>query len=129
MGLSEGDVILVYSSAPEQRIALWFQIKTVESMSVVKMWEQRKDLLGISYEDYVQYFTDVNIAVGLHIGEVHPLTPIPLREVEQLVPGFVPPQGLIWLRDDFGRFERLLSRLSTPLPAAAFPQQSLMFDV
>jgi predicted transcriptional regulator len=27
MGLTAGDVVLVYSSAPEQRIAFWFRIK------------------------------------------------------------------------------------------------------
>jgi predicted transcriptional regulator len=129
MGLTAGDVVLVYSSAPEQRIALWFEIKKVKELSVAEMWMQCKDLLGIDYDDYLGYFNEVDVAVGLHIGEVHPLRPISLRQIEELVPGFVPPQGLIWLRDEIGRFERLLGRLSTPLPSSVFPQQSLTFDV
>ena len=75
----------------------------------------------------MDYFNGVECAVGFHIGEVQPLAPIPLQQIEELVPGFVPPQGLIWLRDDLGRFERLLAVLSTPLPAHVFAQQSLMF--
>ena len=128
MGLNQGDVILVYSSAPEQRLALWFQIKAIEVLSLSEMWSRHKDRLGISYEDYLEYFREVDLAFGFHIGDVHPLTSIPLDQIEELVPGFVPPQGLIWLRDEVGRFERLLAQLSTPLPRSVFPQQSLMFD-
>jgi predicted transcriptional regulator len=127
MGLTAGDVVLVYSSAPEQRFAFWFRIRLVEPLSVSEMWERYEPVLGIDHEDYVAYFRDLDTAVGLHVGEIHPLNPIPLREIEKLVDGFVPPQGLIWLRDDFGRFEKLLANLSDPLPAELFPQQSLMF--
>jgi predicted transcriptional regulator len=127
MGLSAGDIVLVYSSAPEQRFAFWFRIQRVESLAVSEMWKRHAPILGIDYEGYAAYFGDLGTAVGLHVGEVHPLNPIPLRETEKLVNGFVPPQGLIWLRDDFGRFEKLLTELSDPLPAEVFPQQSLMF--
>jgi predicted transcriptional regulator len=127
MGLTAGDVVLVYSSAPEQRFLFWFRVQRVEPLTVSEMWKRYEPVLGINHEDYVAYFRDLDTAVGLHVGEVHPLNPIPLREIEKLVDGFVPPQGLIWLRDDFGRFEKLLTMLSDPLPAELFPQQSLMF--
>ena len=127
MGLNTGDVILVYSSAPEQRIAFWFQIRSIEALAVDEMWNRYREAVGIKYEDFVEYFKGLECAVGLHIGEIGQLVPIPLEKIEELVPGFVPPQGLIWLRDDFGRFERLLAALSTPLPRHVFAQQSLMF--
>lgn len=129
MGLCKGDIVLVYASAPEQCIALWFRINSIEEATVPEMWERHKDHLGISHRDYAEYFADTDLAVGLHIGEVHPIAPIPLRQIESLVPGFVPPQGLIWLRDEAGRFARLLSQLSTPLPAAVFPQRSLLLEL
>ena len=127
MGLSEGDVILVYSSTPEQRFGFWFRIRAIEALPVKEMWDAHSDQLGIGFEDYSSYFSGLEIAVGLHIGEVQPLKPIPLVEVERLVPGFVPPQGIIWLRDELGRFRTLLSKLSTPLPEDLFAQQSLRF--
>jgi predicted transcriptional regulator len=127
MGLTASDVVLVYSSAPEQRFAFWFRIHRVEPLSVSEMWKRYEPVLGINHEDYAAYFGDLDTAVGLHVGEVHPLNPIPLREIEKVVDGFVPPQGLIWLRDDCGRFEKLLTKLSVPLPAELFPQRSLMF--
>src|SRR5437879_9427919 len=98
MGLTAGDVVLVYSSAPEQRIVFWFCIKEIEALSVSEMWDRYASSLGIAHEDYLTYFSDAPEAVGLHIGDVHPIIPIPLTTIEHLVPGFVPPQGLMWLR-------------------------------
>jgi predicted transcriptional regulator len=127
MGLTSGDVILVYSSAPEQRLTFWFQIKAVEILTVEEMWNRHQAKLGIDHEDYCSYFSELDLAVGFHVGKLNKLSPISLREIEEVVPGFVPPQGLIWVRDDSWRFERLIAKLSAPLPADVFPQQSLMF--
>jgi hypothetical protein len=38
-------------------------------------------------------------------------------------------RGLIWLKDDFGRYQRLLAELSSPLPQDLFPQQRLALDL
>jgi predicted transcriptional regulator len=129
MGLAAGDGILVYSSAPEQRFAFWFRIKIIETLRIEEMWRKHHRHLGIAFEDYSGYFSGLRDAVGLHIGEVHPFHAISLSEIEELVPGFVPPQGIIWLRDEFGRFRELLSRLSSPLTDSLFPQQSLRLDL
>ena len=125
MGLIAGDIVLVYSSAPEQQISFWFQIRVIETLPVDSMWKRYQDVLGIEFDDYEAYFTGVEYATALHVGKVQPVRPVSLQEIQVLVPGFVPPQGLIWLRDDLGRFERLLGDLSVPLPAEVFAQQSL----
>lgn len=127
MGLSAGDVILVYSSAPKQQITFWFQIASVEVCSVDEMWARNQSSLGIDYQDYLAYFSATSTAVGLHVGKIQAVSPISLARIEELVPDFAPPQGLIWLKDEIGRFERLLAALSTPLPAHVFAQQPLMF--
>jgi predicted transcriptional regulator len=125
MGLRAGDVILVYSSAPEQRLVFWFRVRCIESLPVGEMWHRHHDRLGISHDDYSAYFSGAETAVGFHVGEIHPLMPIRLQELEELVPGFVPPQGILWLRDDFGKYRRLLPKLSDSLPEDSFPQRSL----
>jgi predicted transcriptional regulator len=127
MGLGEGDVILVYSSAPEQRLAFWFRIRAIEALPLKEMWASYSAQLGINCDDYYAYFNGLDVAVGLHIGEIQPFSPIPLKEIEALVPGFVPPQGILWLRDEMGRFRNLLSKLSIPLPDDVFLQRSLRF--
>lgn len=127
MGLNSGDIILVYSSAPEQRIKFWFNIREIEALDIADMWSRYHGKLGVKYDEYMQYFDGQRSAVGLHVGEVHSLAPIPLKQIQLLIPGFVPPQGLIWLRDDFGKFEPLLASLSAPLPDHIFAQQNFAF--
>lgn len=127
MGLHSGDIIVVYASAPEQRIHFWFQIRNVETLAVEEMWNRYSLQLGIDYKDYAEYFSEQSSAVAFHIGNIQRVTPIPLKMIEDLVPQFVPPQGLIWLRDEFGKFEQLLTALSQPLPGKIFAQQSLTF--
>jgi predicted transcriptional regulator len=125
MGLTAGDVVLVYSSAPEQQLCFWFRVRNVESLTVGEMWKRNAAQLGIDREDYDAYFADASMATGLHVGEIHRLVPVPLAEIQRLVSGFVPPQGMIWLRAELGRYERLLRKLSEPLPDDAFPQLAL----
>jgi len=125
MGLSARDVVLVYSSAPEQQVSFWFRIKKVEELPVAQMWSRYENQLGISREEYDTYFAGSDTATALHVGELHRLKPIPLVDIQREVQGFVPPQGLIWLREDFGRYRNMLATLSEPLPDDAFPQLSL----
>lgn len=126
MGLRAGDVVLVYVSAPEQCLRFWFRIAAVETLPVDEMWRRNESRLGIPREPYNEYFDGAKSATGLHVGELHTLDPsVSLAEIRALVPGFVPPQGLIALRDAWGRYELLLRQLSPPLPADVFPQEGL----
>lgn len=127
MGLSADDVVLVYSSAPEQQLSFWFRIRKLETLPVAEMWRRYEDRLGIGREDYEEYFAGTDNATGLHVGEIHRLTPVALVEIRRAVEGFVPPQGMIWLRGEMSRYEKLFPRLSVPLPSDVFPQ--LRFDL
>ena len=127
MGLGPQDVVLVYSSAPEQQISFWFRIRKVETLPVAEMWSRYRDLLGIERDEYEAYFADAETATGLHVDEIHRLKPVPLAEIQRAVDGFVPPQGIVWLREELGRYETLLSKLSDPLPKDVLPQLTLDF--
>jgi predicted transcriptional regulator len=91
MGLNSGDLIVVYSSAPEQRIAFWFQIRAIETLSIASIWNRYHDVLGIEHAEYLAYFSDLEYAVALHAGEVQRVEFYFASEIESLVPGFVPP--------------------------------------
>jgi predicted transcriptional regulator len=126
MGLEPRDVVLVYISAPDQCLGFWFRIANIETLPVDEMWRRHNSRLGIEEEPFLSYFRGSRMATGLHVSDVHPLVPeISLATIRALVPDFVPPQGLIRLRDTTDRYEELLSKLSAPLPADAFPQQRL----
>ncbi len=127
MGLIPLDVILVYSSAPDQRLAFWFRVGKVETLPVAEMWKRHEDRLGIGREDYDAYFEGLQNATGLHVADVHQLQPVTLEEIQRLVPDFVPPQAIIWLKEEMGRYAQLLAKLSDPLPEDALPQLAFGF--
>ena len=126
MGLEPRDVVLVYISAPEQCLGFWFRVARIETLPVEGMWSRHADRLGIDRDRYGAYFAGAESATGLHVSEVTPLMPtVSLAQIQELAPGFVPPQGMIRLRDAAGRYEKLLAQLAMPLPVDAFAQQSL----
>jgi predicted transcriptional regulator len=126
MGLEPRDIVLVYISVPEQCIGFWFRVAKIEALPVETMWSQHADRLGIVREQYLAYFAGAETATGLHVTEVTPLVPaVSLAQMQELAPGFVPPQGLIRLRDPVGRYEKVLAHLPRPLPMDAFLQQPL----
>lgn len=129
MGLRRGDVVIVYISAPEQRLGMWFRVGEVEALPVDEMWERHRERLGIEHGPYLEYFEGAPKAIGLHVTELHPFEPgLQLERIRQLVPGFVPPQGMLVIRDVRGRYQELLARLPSPLPADVFPQLALFQD-
>ncbi|HSN99645.1 MAG TPA: ASCH domain-containing protein [Candidatus Nanopelagicales bacterium] len=126
MGLKRGDLIIVYISSPEQRLGMWFRVRDIEALPVDEMWARYHDRLGIDQEPYLAYFEGAPRAIGLHVSDLHPFEPgLPLPEIRQLVPGFVPPQGMLVIRDIRGRYQDLLARLPSPLPTDIFPQLAL----
>ena len=130
LGLKKDDIIMVYESAPKQSLGFWFRIAATEVLPVSEMWRRHSDRLGIDFESYTTYFNGFEEAAGFHIGEIYVLTPpIPLLKIKELVPDFVPPQGIIWVRDNVLRFKKLLREISPPIPIGSIPQKVLFSDL
>ena len=130
LNLKKGDIVIVYESAPKQTISFWFRVKKIEILPINEMWNKYNNSLGIDLEDYNAYFKGSEKALGLHIGELNQLSPpIPLAKIKKLVPDFVPPQGIIWVRDNVLRFKKLLPEISPPLPDSSIPQRELFKDL
>jgi predicted transcriptional regulator len=129
LNLKKGDIIIVYESAPKQSLGFWFKIAATEVLPVHEMWYRYNDRLGIDFESYMAYYQGCEEAAGLHIGDVFELCPqIPLAKIKEFVYDFVPPQGIIWVRDDVLRFRTLLKELNPPLPIDSVPQPMLFKD-
>lgn len=63
-------VIVIYASAPVQRVVGEFRIKDIFSESVDILWERTKEYSGISKEYYMSYFQHKNVANAIEIGEL-----------------------------------------------------------
>ena len=64
------NVIVIYASAPVQRVVGEFRIKDIFSESVDILWERTKEYSGISKEYYMSYFQHKNVANAIEIGEM-----------------------------------------------------------
>jgi len=129
LGLAKDDIVIVYESAPKQVIGLWFRVMDVETLPVMEMWEKYSDILGIDRNSYLLYLEGCTEATGLHIGDTFPLNPpISLNSIKELVPDFVPPQSITWIRDNALRFKSLVCAISPPLPSDIFSQLCLFSD-
>lgn len=129
LNLKKGDFVIVYESAPKQSLGFWFKIAATEVLPVNEMWARYQDRLGIDFESYSAYFDGCEDAAGIHVGEINKLVPpIPLAKIREFVYDFVPPQGIIWVRDNVLRFKQLLKEMYPPLPADSVPQPMLFKD-
>lgn len=64
------NVIVIYASAPVQRVVGEFRINEIFSESVDILWERTKEYSGISKEYYMSYFQHKNVANAIEIGEL-----------------------------------------------------------
>lgn len=63
-------VIVIYASAPVQRVVGEFRINEIFSESVDVLWERTKEYSGISKEYYMSYFKHKDVANAIEIGEM-----------------------------------------------------------
>ncbi len=63
-------VIVIYASAPVQRVVGEFRINEIFSESVDILWKRTKEYSGISKEYYMSYFQHKNVANAIEIGEL-----------------------------------------------------------
>jgi|GEM_PF-3032024 len=126
MGLNKDDVVLVYSSWPDQCLKFWFRINHVELCNVKEMWEAYHTTLGIDQKRYFEYFEGTRLAIGIHLGNVCVLRPsINLEMIRKWIPNFVPPQGILWIENKIEKFRILIKKIQPPLPKDVLRQMSL----
>jgi predicted transcriptional regulator len=114
--ISKGDKVLLYVSSPTMALTA---ISTVEAISFGKpnnLWKQVKEIAGVSHSEYQDYFSGAEVAVAIHIKDVHELPqPISLKKLREVWPGFVPPQSYRYFSDDqiaqiFGARSKIMQR-------------------
>ncbi|MCL1468140.1 hypothetical protein [Argonema galeatum] len=92
LGIRPGTLVLLYETAPNNRIAGAFMAGKTFSCPVTQMWDEYAPLLGIARPDYDSYFTGVEIAFGIKSEGGFTLNIRSYDELQQEFPGFVVPQ-------------------------------------
>lgn len=91
------DIIVVYSTAPVQRVVGEFKVKSIIRESLPFLWEQTSQFAGIDEDFFFQYFHDRACGYAIEIGEVQPYQ-YPFCPTERF--GVRPPQSFVYLDVD-----------------------------
>jgi len=92
LGIRPGTLVLLYETAPDNRIAGAFMAGKTFSCPVTQMWDEYAPVLGIDRTDYDSYFTGVEMAFGIQSEGGFALNTRSYDELQQNFPGFVVPQ-------------------------------------
>ncbi|WP_409565227.1 ASCH domain-containing protein [Methylobacterium sp. J-078] len=88
------DIVVIYMTAPIQKIVGEFRIDSILSDSPDKIWDKTHQFAGISRENYDIYFKSRKLAYALSIGSVTKY-PIPI-DPKLTMPSFTPPQSFMY---------------------------------
>ncbi|MGK7921347.1 MAG: DUF3850 domain-containing protein [Trichodesmium sp.] len=113
MGMELGDLILLYETAPDSMIRGGFIADETIRLPVSKMWSEYHSVMGVEKEFYDSYFDNREFAYGTLIYQSFAFPSLPLEQINQLCPGFVPPQATINWRNDWYTQPEWTEKLNT----------------
>ncbi|NYT66874.1 ASCH domain-containing protein [Alcaligenaceae bacterium] len=89
-------VIIIYSSAPVQRLTGITLIKEIRECGFEELWEvSQAHGGGVTYKELQEYIKKKKLAYGVMLGRVVPAEV--LVDPKSLFPTFTPPQGFLYL--------------------------------
>lgn len=89
------DVVLLYVSAPVQRVVAEFDVLSVISAPLPTLWKKTRQYAGIDKTYFLNYFEGLDIGHAIKIGEIRKYKE-PFCPVKEL--GLSPPQSFSYLR-------------------------------
>ena len=113
--LDEGDVVVVYASSPVKAIVGAFLVRGTTRREVERMWEDHGRHLGVSLDEYNEYFDGTCEVFAIEVGPRVEVDPIPLDRLREKFDGFRPPQSFMYWRR---RLEELLGSTASRQIAA-----------
>lgn len=101
IGMELGNLVLLYETTPDSVIRGGFIADKTISLSPSNLWNQYNHVMGVDKEFYDIYFENCEVAYGTLIHRSFSFPALPLRQIQELCPGFVPPQATINWREDW----------------------------
>lgn len=89
-----GNIVLLYVSTPIKAIVGGFQISHVVTEEPSVLWEKVKDIAGVSFEQFVSYYSGTTLGYGIFIERAWKYSdPVDLRTLKNLITNFSVPQN------------------------------------
>jgi predicted transcriptional regulator len=90
--------IVIYSTAPVQRVIGWFEIDGFSTGSPGDLWRRYRDTGQVTDEAFLRYFDACPVGTAIQVGRAVRLTdPVTL---DHLSPGLTAPQSYRYLRSE-----------------------------
>lgn len=103
--LTQGDIVLVYVSSPEKVFVGSFEVEEVidskaSRQELKKFWEEVKDYVGISRQEFDSYYKGASFIVGIRIKNIRPFeNPVELERLQEKLSYLRPPQSYRYLEE------------------------------
>jgi predicted transcriptional regulator len=90
--------VVVYASSPIKKIIGYFEVSYIDEDTPEKLWSRYKEVGGIVYEDFKDYYSSSDKGIVIGVGEVCTLSsPLPLSILDQ---SLTVPQSFSYLSID-----------------------------
>jgi predicted transcriptional regulator len=97
--VNSGDTVFVYVSSPVKALRGKFIVDKVLQEAPEKLWEQIKNDVGLTKEEYKSYFEGASFGFGIYLKAVQDMpSPLSLGELRELWSNFHPPQSYKYLK-------------------------------
>ncbi len=114
-GVSEGDMILLYETAPTSKLVGEFTVGTVLSGSPRAIWNRVGDQSGLSRTEFRAYYAGAEEAFAILVAKPrHYRPPVSFAELRRRHSGFRPPQSYWYPSEREYRSLRQAVRRVTP---------------
>lgn len=96
--LKQGDIVVVYVSSPKKAFVGWFEVDSIMELKaskpeIKKFWQQIKTQAGISERDFLNYYENASVVVGIFFKNVQLFDrPIALKRLAAKLSNLRPPQ-------------------------------------
>ena len=96
--------VFIYSSSPQKKIVACFRVGKIVEGHPDYLWEQFRDVSGMSGRDFFDYFSDRDTGYAIRIDEMEPFAePVDPHAVFER---FVAPQSFCYVDYPVNRFDR-----------------------
>ena len=94
----KNQIVILYVSNPVKAIVGGFQFSHILEENLTELWKNVKDVAGVTYEQFCNYYSGVDNGYGIFIDRVWKYdNPLSLDVLRNLLINFSPPQNFRYL--------------------------------
>ena len=99
VNIHKGEFCLIYTSSPVKKITGYFIVKEKIRTSIRKLWELTKEIAGISYIEFREYFKECKLGTAIIFKKIQKFTKAWGLDDLRKKGDFSPPQSYCNLND------------------------------